>query len=545
MKIKKKGLALVSVLLVVSLLVLSGCGGGKKVGEVAEPTKTSKDKTLTFVNTVTIPSLDPAKMNDEASSLAVVNMYDPLLYPKVAEKSMEPGPHLATSWTVSEDGKTYTFTLKQGVKFHDGTELEADDVVFSMDRMLKIKKGVSWLWDGVLEPGSTVAKDKYTVVLNLKKPFAPFLATLTQLFIVNKDQVLAKKQAGDFGDFGDYGQAYLETADAGSGPYKFESQVKGSELVMVKFPDYWKGWKPNQVEKAIHKVVPEEATVKLLIKSGEADMINQWVSVETFNELKKEQGIVVEEIPGVQLFHLPMNMKKKPTDNINVRMAIAYAFDYETANKTILDGAAPAQGPVPNKAYGHNDEIQPMKRDVQKAKDYLAKSGYKPGELTVDYVYVDSLPSERKIGLLLQSNLEEIGINVNVIGVPWVKMTEMAVKPETSPNLAAVFLSLRYPSPDAHTFGQYHPSSWGSYRSMSFYKRDDVSKVLESARDSVKVEDQIKYYKQSQAMVMEDMPSVYIGNPLHRIAYQSRVKGYVDVGLLGYDLNFYHLTLQD
>ena len=177
----------------------------------------AKDVSFTYLEGQEVTTIDPAKHTDESALHAVINMYDPLLYPKVGENSMEPGPHVATSWRVTDGGKTYTFQIRKGIKFHDGKELTADDVVFSLQRMLALKKGFSWLWNNVLTAEQVRASGPGTVVFTLNQPYAPFLSTLTQLFIVNRDQVLANKKAGTFGELGDYGEAYLGEKTAGSG----------------------------------------------------------------------------------------------------------------------------------------------------------------------------------------------------------------------------------------------------------------------------------------------------------------------------------------
>jgi peptide/nickel transport system substrate-binding protein len=141
---------------------------------------------FTYLEGQEIPTIDPAKHTDESSLHAVINMYDPLVYPRISEGLMEPGPHVAESWTSSSNGRTFTFKIRRGILFHDGSELTADDVVFSLQRMLALKKGFSWLWLGLLDPGNVRAVDRYTVVFQLNEPFAPFVSTLTQLFIVNK-----------------------------------------------------------------------------------------------------------------------------------------------------------------------------------------------------------------------------------------------------------------------------------------------------------------------------------------------------------------------
>ena len=114
-----------------------------------------------------VTTIDPAKHTDESSHHAIINMYDPFLYPKVAEGSMEPGPHVAESWRVTDGAKTYTFQIRKGIRFHDGKELTADDVVFSFQRMVALKKGFSWLWNGVLTAEQVRAVGPQTVVFTL------------------------------------------------------------------------------------------------------------------------------------------------------------------------------------------------------------------------------------------------------------------------------------------------------------------------------------------------------------------------------------------
>ncbi|MDR5694145.1 MAG: ABC transporter substrate-binding protein [Armatimonadota bacterium] len=499
--------------------------------------------TFTYIEQQIITASDPAAAVDESSLIAAINLYDPLLYPNVEKGSMEPRPHVAESWTVSPDGKVYTFKLRRGIRFHSGRELTAEDVVFSMERALRMKKGFSWVWTPVLEPGRIKALDKYTVRFELKEAYAPFLGSLLLFFILDKDLVMRNIRPGPYGEFGDYGSAFLERADAGSGPYRMERFDRATEMVMTRFENYWRGWKPNQISRVSFKTVTEEATVKTLIKSGQADMVNQWLSVQGFQELKQVPGIVVKEDPSVQLFHLQMNTKKPPLDNVKVRQAISYAFDYDTAIQKIFLGATRARGPVPVRVPGWNPKVPVYTRNVATAKRLVAESGVPPERLSIEYAYVVTLPLERQIGLLLKANLEEIGFKVEIRGEPWARIVELATKPETTPHITAIFDTLKYPHVDSHTYGMYHPSCWGTFRCMSFYENPKVTQVLEAARRAVKPEEQMRLYQLAQELIVRDAPSIYVANPLHRIAFRDYVKGYRYVGLLGFDVAFYDFTI--
>jgi peptide/nickel transport system substrate-binding protein len=503
-----------------------------------------KEIAFTYLEGQVVTTIDPAKHTDESSHHAIINMYDPLLYPKVAEGSMEPGAHVAESWRVTDGAKTYTFQIRKGIKFHDGRELTADDVVFSFQRMVALKKGFSWLWNGILTPEQVRAAGPHTVVFTLTQPYAPFLSTLTQLFVVNRDQVLANKKPGPYGDFGDYGEAWLGDQVAGSGPYTKESWDHATTLVMKAFPPYWRGWKPNQITRVTYRTVQEEATMRTLLLGGQADMIDQWRTPTTFQQLAKTPGIVVDERPSAQLYHIELNTQRAPLSDVRVRRALALAFDYKTAIDQVFKGAVVARGPVPNRVYGHSDKVQAYAQDVEQAKRELAAAGVKPGQLTFDYWFPTGNELGRQIGLLAQANLAAIGVKLNLKETPWAQMVQASATAETNPDVASIFDTLKYPHPDSHTYGMYHPSAWGSYRTISRYKNDEVTKVLEQARATVERDPQLALYQKAQELIVQDYPSIFVANPLHRIAFRDYVKGYRYVGLLGYDVAFYDLTIE-
>lgn len=499
-----------------------------------------------FVTNQETMVFDPAKSVDETELGNVFNTYEPLVYP--IEPGKAPVPWLAKEWEVSEDGLTYTFKLREGIKFHDGTEVTAEDVAFSMDRMLRINLGFAWLWSGILDPGDTEVVDKYTVAFRLNKPFGPFIATLVEFLIMNKDLLIKEKKPGEFGEFGDYGQAYLETHDAGSGPYIVEDVELGDKIVFKKFADYWRGWKPNQVDKVIWEVIPETATIVLKMKKGEGDMSCQWLTVEQFEDLAKTPGVKVREDPQMQLFLAQVNNKKKPFDDPNVRKAVSYAFDYKTAIEEIFKGGKQAEGPVPILMPGHNPDLTVYHRDLAKAKQFLEKSKYsleELGKMKLTYVYVTGLEIERKVGLLLRSNLKDIGLNVEIRKEMWSRITDMATKPEATPHFTAIYHTAKYPSPDSHTYLMFNPNAWGNYISMSWYENPEVTKLTEEARTTADTQKRYKLYGEVQKIVTEEAAALFIANPVHRIALSERTKGYKYPGILGYDLVFYNIMIEE
>lgn len=500
---------------------------------------------LTYVTHQETMSFDPAKSVDETELGNIFNTYDMLVYP--LETGKAPVPWLAESWDVSEDGLTYTFHLKKGVLFHDGTELTAEDVTFSMDRMLGINMGFSWLWKGILDPGDVKVIDKYTVAFHLNKTFGPFIATLVEFGIVNKDLIMANMKAGEFGEFGDYGQEYLEMHDAGSGPYIPESIELGDRIIFRKFDGYWRGWEKGQIDKVRWLVIPEPATIVVMMKKGEADMSEQWLSPEAFEDLAATPRVVVEENPQMQLFFLQMNNKKPPFDDVNVRRAISYAFDYKTAVEAIFKGGVQAQGAVPVLMPGHNPEVPVYYQDFDLAKLYLEQSKYGMEELkgmTLSYVYVHGIEIERKLGLLLADNLREIGFNVEIRSELWGPICDMATKPEATPHFTAIYHTAKYPSPDSHTYLIFNPKAWGNYISMSWYENPVVTYLADKARTAVETQERYWLYGEVQRIAAEEAAALFVANPILRRAFRDYVKGYRYPGILGYDLVFYNLRIE-
>ncbi len=517
----------------------------RKTSHTTTPTTTTQTQTATkkqeyvfvYGTTQETATFDPAKHRDETETMCIVNTYDPLLYPT---RGGPPKPWVATSWEVSANGTVWTFHIRKGIKFHSGRELTAEDVVFSMKRELALGTGFSFLWKGLVK--DVVAVDNYTVRFYLTKPFAEFPATLVQLFIVDKQEVLKHIKPGPFGKYGDYGQAWLAEHDAGSGPYRVVYFKKGEKIVFEKFPDYWRGWAPGKPDKVIVLVVGEQATLVSMLKKKEVDMVEQWLPPDIFEELKKVPGIVVKEDPAAQLFFVSMNNMKPPFDDINVRKAVSYAVDYQKIVKDIFRGGVQADGPIPILAPGHC-QVPMYHKNLTLALEYMKKSKYWGKNITVHYVYVSGVNVEKDVGLVLKQDLAPLGINVVLEPEPWSRICELVKTPQTTPEMVAIFHTLKYPSPDSHTYLMFHPAAHGTYMSCMWYSNPKVTELLNKARTTLNQTERYKLYCEVSKIVTEDAAALFLVNPMHRIAYWNYVKGYQYVGILGFDLNFYNLDI--
>lgn len=514
--------------------------GGLVIGMAAQ----QKEVVFTYVTNQETMSFDPADYSDMTTSANIFNTHDPLVYPV---KGKAPEPCVAESWKISEDGTTYTFYIRKAIKFHDGTDLTAEDVVFSLRRMLRLNLGFAWLWAGLFEPEDVEATDEYTVVFHLKKPFAPFMATLVQFHIVSKDLIMKEKKPGEFGKFGDYGREYLQTHDAGSGPYMVESVTLGDRIHFVKFEDYWKGWEENQIDEIHWLVIPEIATIKTMMLKGTADMCTEGLPPEMMEDLDKAPGINVVEKPSIKVFLTHMNNKKPPLDDVNVRKAISYAIDYEAVSTTVFPGPQ-AVGPVPPGVPGHNSNVVVYSRDLEKAKQFLEKSKYSMEELKqmkLTFVYVSYVEMFRKLALLFNNSLADIGLTVDIQSEVWGRLCDMATKPETTPHLACMWVSAKYPTADYHTVMMYTPRGWKAYPGMSWYENPEVTELVQQARLTVDPEERYRLYGKAQRIITEDSATVWLTNPPLRRPMQTYVKGFRYPGVLSYDLDFYSLRIKN
>ena len=397
------------------------------------------DKRVITVNTVQIfGTIDPAKISDYTDYMASVNLYDGLAN---VNSQGNLTPELASSWDVSPDATSVTFHLRKDAKFQDGSPVTADDVVYSVERLLKINLGPSNLFAGVLKPGSVTALDPQTVKFSLSKTFSPFLATVPAIRILNSK--LVKANAGS-----DDGQAWLATHTASAGPYKLKSWNRGSQMTIERDPNYYRGWGEGAIDEVHFIITNDEATVKSLAASGELTMTSQYQSPETYDTLAKSPRFkVVKGVTSVA-FYLKLNSKAKPTDDVHVRKAIALATDYDTIKSTILPGGD-LTGPLP-KTFAAAYLQQPLpKFDLEGAKAELAKSGYAGQKgVPLTLAYVAGTKFEEEIALLMQANLEQLGFKVTLRAEPWNRITEIASKVETTPNITEVFFGPTYPSPE-------------------------------------------------------------------------------------------------
>lgn len=498
----------------VGILLLVLATNGPSAGGPREPI-------VLRIDEVAVAEIDPAKSTDFIDSILFYNLYDTLV---AAAPGGRLAPSVAESWTISPDALTYVFKIRQGIKFHDGTPLTAADVEFSLQRMMALRQGFSYLYDGWVS--AVKASGPSTVAITLAKPYGPFLSTLVRLGVANKALVLKNKKDGKFGEFGDYGDAFLSATDAGSGPYQIKSHNPQQLSVIEKYPAYWQGFAANAPDEVRVLLSVEAATIRTLMVRREHDVTSQWLPTEIYRALDDTQGIALATERGQSNLFLKINTKRAPTDDINVRKAMALGFDYDEVLRLIrindrVTAGKTARGPIPEGFPGFDATLPVPKRDVAAAKAALGQSKYKDVEM--EFGWVAEVPLEEKIALLFQQNMAEIGVNVKVVKVPWALMTEKATKPDSTPNIVPIFFAGTYPDPDSFLYSTYHSTAAGSWTSMEWLLSKDVDGLLDKARTTATADQRLLLYKQAQKMIVNQVPDIYPYEQFAVFAYQEYV----------------------
>jgi len=457
---------------------------------------------------------DPAVGNDYVASSTLPNLYDTLVFPN-AQGGVD--PWLAESWDISSDGLTYTFHLRKDVKFHDGTPLKASDVVYSFNRLKTIGEGYAYL----VTPGveSVTALDDYTVEFKVAQASALFLPSLVRLYVANEALVRQNTKAeGPYGENGDYGKEWLQTHDAGSGPYKIKEFPLEQYVLMEKFPGWWGKFNPNAPDEARFIITTEAVTVRSQLENKELEVTDQWQSVEAYQAFEKIPGVKVIALPTLSSFYYMINTKKPPTDDVHCRKAMAYAFDYDTALTLEWPGTKQMIAPVSAILAGVDKTLPYYKRDLDKAKEELAQCKYAAelDKYPVEVHWVAQVPDEEKFALLFQANMAEIGIKVEVVKVPWLSMVENTSKLETAPHIATIYVSSDLPEAGLMMRQRYHSSTTGTWQQNEWLQDPELDKAIDDALATLDQQERFAKYSAIQAKLIDLAPSIWIYDQLEK-----------------------------
>jgi peptide/nickel transport system substrate-binding protein len=471
--------------------------------------------------------IDPAVGSDYSSSVCHVNLYDPLVFPTTTG---DVKPWIATNWTVSEDGLTWNFTIKSGVKFHSGRELTSEDVLFSMNRTVRIGEGFSYLFSPYLNMTASKTIGNYTVQFKLKKPFGPFLTTLVRLYIVDKQEVMAHIVQGGTYNYppdGDLARNWLLTHDAGSGPYKVKEVVLEDHVYMEKFGNYWATMKPNSPDEFRVLALAVPTTERTLMLKKELEISSQWLPDEVLDALDKG-GMVISSFPGGDMFYYMIHCRKPPTDDVHVRRALAYAMDYEAVIEELYTGSTLAKCILPISLPGATELSMPRK-NVTRALEELQLSTYwpdirdHPENYVIEVHWCAEVPAEERVAMLFAECVEAIGLRVSVVKTPWGKMIDEMADQDLSPHIETIFVAAHYGEAGSLIESRYHSKSAPTWEQNEWLLNATIDAMIEDALSTVNRTERFEKYAELERILLDMCPSLFMFDHMEKHAYQPYV----------------------
>jgi ABC-type transport system substrate-binding protein len=472
-----------------------------------------------FANESDYDTLDPHAAFDVGRIAVRLNIYDGLMRWEKNPAQLE--PWIAESHSISPDGLTYTFKLRKGTKFHDGTELKASDVVYSMERILALGKGAASLFKTMIAPSQTKAVDDYTVEFKLTKPSAIFLSIVPEVHIVN-EKLVKKNEVNN-----DWGAAWLSKNSAGSGAYKVTQFDPAIGFVAERYAMHFKGWGPKYIDEIEFRGVKDTNTRVLGLIKGDFNGIGGYLQTDQIKRIQRSGNAKILEAESMRVMMMQFNTQRPPLNDVHVRRALNYAFDYDGFNKNILGGLVERNPtPLPNTIWGMPKGVKGYSYDLEKAKAELAKAAAKV-DRPLEVVYLTGFAQSEQAAQLYQNGLQKIGIQAKVIGTPWPTVVEKVAKPETTPDISVYWISTYYADPHNWIGEMFHSATAGTFKNAHHYKNPKVDALLDKALASTDQAERTKLYEEATRIVVEDAPGLWIYNTKWYGPYSKNLQGLV------------------
>ncbi|MFB5763333.1 ABC transporter substrate-binding protein [Paenibacillus medicaginis] len=521
------------VMMLAAVIALVGCGGGS--GESADPAAeppadqgdASQNNTLIFGRGGDSVALDPSITTDGESSKVSKQIFDTLLV--YEEGSTKVKPSLAESYEVSADGLVYTFKLKSGVKFHDGTDFNADAVVFNFNRWsdpnspYKFEGDSFDYYDSMFgSPDNRVIKevkavDDLTVQFTLNAPQAPFLQNIAMTsFSIGSPKAIEEKKEK------------FKSEPVGTGPFKFVEWKRNDSITLEKNPDYWQEGLPK-LDKVIIRSIPDNTARFNALQNKEIDIMED-LNADDLAVLESNPELQKIERPSFNVAYIGFNVKKKPFDNPLVRQALNHAVNKQALVDAFFGGSAiPAKNPMPPTLWGYNDSIQDYAYDLEKAKSLLAEAGYPnglPEEVTFYAMPVSRpyMPDGKKVAEAIQADFEKIGVKVNIQSPEWATYLD-DLKAGEKDDMYMLGWTGDNGDPDNFIYTLLDKDTIPG-NNRSFYVNEELHKVLVGAQQETDQDKRAALYEQAQEIIKKDAPWIPLVHTTPLMAARADLKGY-------------------
>jgi ABC-type transport system substrate-binding protein/methyl-accepting chemotaxis protein len=452
-----------------------------------------KAKTLVFCETEDPLELDPAYKTDSTSHQVVTQIFTGLLS---FDSSLHLIPGVADSFTVSKDGHTWDFTLKRGVKFHDGSTVTARDVVSTIQRVLR---GPNMSFVDYAD--ELVALDDMRVRFTLKYPYLPFLANLA----CGACDITPLDFSAD--------------KPVGCGPYKFMSWERGREIVLEANAGFFDGQPP--IQQVIIKIIPDSNESLALFREGKISLMQLSSSITS-----RFKAAEVKTGPVLSTQYIGINMRMEtPFKDRRVRQALNHALDREHFAKTIMQNTAvPGYGIFPPGMAVFNNELESYRYDLKKARDLMKEAGYPNG---IDNTFVLDIREGQEAALraeYIRNSLDKIGVKLVLNPLPWRDLLEKSYKGESV--LAMRGWVSDNGDPDNFLFPLFHSRSFGRPGNISYYQNKDIEDMIETARSERSVKRRLQLYQKMERIIVHDAPWIFLSHGVDSWAVRNDVGGF-------------------
>jgi peptide/nickel transport system substrate-binding protein len=312
--------------------------------------------------------------------------------------------------------------------------------------------------------------------------------------------------------------------------------VIGDHTRVERYAGYWRDWSknPNPLDVVIAQKIPEEATLRQIMEKGGAFHMSPYRSVDYFKALENSPNVqLIRSGKPFSTLYLHINTTKPPLDDVHVRRALSYCFDYDQYVNNIRAGLGDQKcvGPLPRAFWGHNDDITPYTLDLDKAKAELGQSKYTPTQLSkmpITYYYIEPIEFERQAGLLLAGNGQEAGLNMAMNTIPWMKYGDAATKAETTPDIVSVGNTAPYADPDGLLYPLFHSTDSHTWAvNPTWWSDPKVDDLLDKARSITDQNQRADMYKEVQRIVNDAAPAIFAAEQASIAAADKHIRGIV------------------
>ncbi len=527
----------IRILMAVCLLVVS-CR--KKSSDSVTELKPKIGGTLIYAKNGPPVTLDPALTAETESTIPCDNIFDALVQVKLGTTGLAPA--LAKTWDISSDAKTYTFHLRNDVKFHDGSPFNAEAVLFTFNRQRNAshafyQKGDKFEYWKNFSMGDVIkdirAVNDSTVQFELREANSTFLYLISMDFLAIVSPAAMQKYGPDF-----------EKNPVGTGAFRFVSWSTPDELVLEANLDYWDG-RPY-LDKLIFKAIGKSDLRLNKLLSGEYQMIES-PPKERMADLTSNENIKLFKQPGVNIAYLAMNMNKKPFQDIRVRQAITYAINRDKLVKEVYgEFGRSAKNPIPPMLMGYNDEIRPTPYDPAQSKKLLADAGFPKGFKTTLWqlpIAREYMPDGAKAALLIQADLELVGITCEIKTAEWREYLEHMYRGDHDLGMMGWVADI--PDPDNFFFPLLDKTVADQVPSnnIAFYRGEEMHQLLMKGKIVADAFSRAQIYKDACRIFNRDLPWFTIAHSQVVIPMQSFVMNFQPYG--SYARKFHQVWLNN